>query len=134
MPVALLPDVVAVVRQALLGQAAVVALVSTRIYNRIPATPTFPLVVVTKVSEQELQWHTSNARVQIDCWAAAAGDAGEAQADLIGRTILASMRDLVGTWSSGKVSNTGLALILTGPDPDTGRARRIIDLFVETNP
>lgn len=131
MPVPLIPDTVALVREALLAQPAVTALVGTRMYDRIPALPTWPLLVIDTVDEAETDWHTWEARVQVDAWGSGPSSNDEQQARLIARTIVASMRDLKGSWSSGDIVNVGMANMIPAPDDETGRARFVIDLMVQ---
>lgn len=135
MPTPLLPDTVAVVRDALLGQSSISALVGTRIYDRVPAgSPTWPLLVVDTVDEAETEWHTLQGRVQLDVWGVGPSSDDEQQARLLARTIIAAIRDMRGTWASGRIVNTGLLNMLPAPDDETGRARFVIDLFVEVMP
>lgn len=125
MPLPLLPDAETVFVQALAAQAAVSTIVSTRIGTRIPATPVYPLVRLTKVAEQftdeeGLEFVT----VQIECWADA-----DAIASLLARTIVATRKDLRGTWAAGWLS---LPDVASGPipahDPVSQRYRWIVDL------
>lgn len=134
MPTPLLPDARAVTIEALKGQGSLTALVGQRIYYKLPAVPLWPLVVVSKVDDTELQWHTSTLRMQCDVWGDGNSAFAEAQVDLIARTLISVMRDMVGIWTSGRISNVGHANTIPSPDPDTGRARQIVDFFVELNP
>lgn len=135
MPTQLLPDVVAVIRQALLAQSSITALVSTRIYDRIPAMPTWPLLVVTTVDEDEVEGPENlQGRIQIDCWGQSGNETHTAEARLIARTVRSVSRDLAGTWTGGKVRAAVAQIALPSPDPITGRARFIVDLLVELNP
>jgi hypothetical protein len=116
------------------AQSALTALVGQRVYHKLPAAPLWPLVVVSKVDDAELQWHTSTLRMQCDVWGDGNSAAAEANVDLIARTLVSVMRDLRGAWTSGRISNVGHANTIPSPDPDTGRARQIVDLFIELNP
>jgi hypothetical protein len=134
MPVSLLPDALAVTREALLAQSSLTALVGTRIYDRIPGNPVWPLLVLTVVDEVELEWHTGNARVQVDVWGAGNTSADAQQAQTVARTVRAVTRDLRGSWTAGDISNAAPAVTIPAPDETTGRARFVIDLLIETNP
>lgn len=134
MPVPLLPDTLALAREALLAQASLTALVGTRIYDRIPASPTWPLLVVSDVDIQELEWHTWLARVQVDVWGAGGSQADWQQVRTIARTLYSVARDLRGSWTAGDISNAAPLIIVPAPDETTGRARLVVDLQLETNP
>lgn len=134
MPVPVLPDALAVAREGLLAQSTLTALVGTRIYDRIPASPTWPLLVLSVVDDLELEWHTGVARVQVDVWGAGSSPTDAAQALSIARTVRSVARDLRQSWAAGDISNAAPGTILPAPDPETGRARYVIDLILETNP
>lgn len=135
MPTQLLPDPVAAVREALLAQASITALVSTRIYDRIPATPTWPLLVVSSVDDDEAGGPENlQARVQVDCWGQSGNQTDTAQARLIVRTVRSVSRDLAGTWPAGKIRSAVGQTTIPSPDPESGRARFFIDLLVDLNP
>lgn len=134
MAVPLLPDVTQLAIDALLAQSPVTALVGTRIYPRIPDTPTWPLLRVSVVDEIERQWHTGLARVQVDCWGAGNTLTDEQQARTIARTLVSVHRDLRGAYASGRISNTGLGAVVPAPDPDNGRPRFVVDLLLHVHP
>lgn len=134
MPVPVLPDSIALAREALLAQSSLTALVSTRIYDRIPASPTWPLLVLSVVDDLELEWHTGQARVQVDVWGRSGSPTDAAEALNIARVVRSVARDLRGSWAAGDVSNAAPGTIIPAPDPETGRARYVIDLLLETNP
>jgi hypothetical protein len=134
MPVSLLPDALALTREALLAQSSLTALVGTRIYDRIPGTPTWPLLVLTVIDEVELEWHTGQPRVQVDVWGAGSTATDAANALTIARTVRSVTRDLRGSWTAGDISNAAPSTIVPAPDQTTGRARYVIDLLLETNP
>lgn len=134
MPVPVLPDSLALAREALLAQSSLTALVSTRIYERIPASPTWPLLVASIVDDLELEWHTGQARVQVDVWGAGSSPTQAAEALNITRVVRAVARDLRGSWTAGDVASAAPGIIIPAPDPDTGRARYLIDLLIQTNP
>jgi hypothetical protein len=134
MPLPLLPDVVDLAITGLAAQPSITALVSSRVYSRIPGTPTWPLLVVSTVDEGEAgDPGLGESRVQVDCWGAGNGPGYDQQARLLARTVRAVARDLVGSYV-GKGSITGCApgLIVPAPDGDTGRARFIVDLLLTT--
>lgn len=134
MPLPLLPDVVDVTITALLAQPAVTALVSTRIYGQLPATPTWPLLVVSTVDDDEGgDPYLGLARVQVDCWGAGPSAADVAQARLLARSVRSVARDLKGTYAGGTITGAAPALFLAQPDPQTGRARFVVDLNVESH-
>lgn len=131
MPTPLAPDTVALVREALLAQTAVTTFVGSRMYDRVPESPAWPLIVIDTVDEAETDWHTWESRVQVDVWGSGPSSDDEQQARLIARTIIASMRDLRGAWPAGHLVNIGMANLIPAPDEETGRARFVIDLMVQ---
>lgn len=134
MPTPLLPDVVSLTITGLLAQPAVTAIVGTRIYDRIPASPTYPLLSVVVVSDDEAaEAALGFARVQVDCWGRGSSQSNAQEARNLALTVRSVTRDLRGTYSGGAISAAAPAPFVTAFDPDTGRARFIIDLFIETH-
>lgn len=139
MPTPLLPDVVGLTIAGLLAQSSITDIVGTRVFDRIPATPTYPLVAVTVISDDEYTDPAlGTARVQIDCWGAGSGQTHSEQARRLARTVRSVARDLRGTYAgpasaTGVISAASPAAFISAFDPDTGRARFIIDLFIETH-
>lgn len=135
MPLPLLPDVIALIRDAWLAQSSVTALVSTRIYDRIPASATstdFPLVELIDVDDDEASDAVHGlSRVQNSIWGQGPSPANTQQARLIARTMRAAARDLKGTYSTGTIYACTPALFIPQPDPATGRARFILDTVLE---
>ena len=130
MPLPLEPDADALTIEALAGRTAVTALVATRIYDRIPENPAWPLLTVATVSDLEAEdpigWQVIE---QVDVF----GESGSRQhtfdARTIARTIRAHARGMVGTYASGTVRVCSADQIRdVGPDPDTGRAHFSVDL------
>jgi len=134
MPLPLLPNVVDLTKEALLAQTSLTALVSTRIYDRVPGTPTFPLLVVTSVDEAESpEPAIGEARVQVDVWGKLLSELGaQTQARLITRTLQSVVRDLRGTWTAGHIVNSAHLNTIPQPDPDSGRTRFIVDLQINS--
>lgn len=133
MPTTLLPDLVAVTIQALSAQPSLTALVSTRVYDRLPATPTWPLLVVNTVDEGETPF-AGIARVQVDVWGAGPTSTDEEATRTIARTLVSVSRDLRGNYAAGHISNSGHLNTVPLPDPTTGRARFAVDLDIEAYP
>ena len=133
MPTPLLPDMVAVTRDALLAQATLSALVGGRIYDQLPVAPAWPLLVVDTVDENEAEWHTGEARVQVDIWGAGPSSANKQQVRRIAAELLAVSRDLRGAYPSGHISNSAVLTVVPAPDADTGRQRLVVDLLIHTN-
>jgi Protein of unknown function (DUF3168) len=133
MPTPVLPNPKVAARTGLLAQAALTALVSTRIYYAIPANPTYPLVVLSIVDADELRPETLTARVQADVW----GNGNDTQAVLdceaIAAVIRSVARNLVGTWGGASISNAVAGQAIPQPDSTTGRARTIVDLLLDIN-
>lgn len=136
MPLPLLPDTLALGREALLAQTPVTAIVSTRVYgSRIPGSPTYPLIVLSVVDDDEARDPAlGEARLQADCWGAGSGPVEEEQARLLARTVRAVARDLAGTYTAGTVTGCAPGQIISAPDPTTGRVRFIVDLLITTHP
>ena len=117
MPLPLYPDTVSVVREALLAQPSITALVGTRIYARIPTAPVWPLIVVGTVDDTEAPDPIlGESRIQLDVWGAGGTDSNTQQARLIAR----NLRDV----SSERAVDGGLA-----DDPE--RAEPVQDRHVE---
>lgn len=133
MPTPVLPDPVVAARTALLAQVSLTALVVQRIYYAIPATPTYPLLVLTLVDEDELRPETASARVQVDVWAAGGTPQQLVDCKAIAAVVRSVARDLRGTWSGATISNAVAAQVIPSADVPTGRARFIVDLLLELN-
>jgi hypothetical protein len=133
-PTPTLPDTIAVVREALLAQTPITALVAGRIYDRIPAAPTWPLLVLDTVDEAEVDWYRWQARVQVNCWGPGPSSADEQAARVLAMTVVAVSRDLRGPWTAGHIVNTWQVNMIPAPDDTTGRARFVVDVMVETMP
>lgn len=134
MPLPLLPDVKALGREALLAQSAITALVSTRIYGRIPDSPTWPLLEVRIVDDDEAgDPALGAARLQVNCWGAGPSPTDEAAALVIARTVRAVARDLYGTYTSGTVAYAAPGQIIPATDPQTGRVRFVVDLIITSH-
>lgn len=129
----LLPDPTVVARAALLAQSAVTALVTTRIHFAIPSTPTWPLLIVSLVDDDELRPETLQVRVQVDAW----GNGNTVQDVLDSKTLAATVRsvarDLNGDWPTGKVRGCVAGQVIPNPDTTNGRARHIVDLTFQLN-
>jgi hypothetical protein len=136
MPLSLLPDDVELTRQAALAQTALTAYVGTRMYDRVPATPTWPLIVFISVDDNEAGEPTrGSSRVQADVWGRSGSPTDTAEAKTIARTLRAVARDFKGTYGGvGTVSSASAAFIVPQPDPTTGRARFVVDILLETSP
>lgn len=133
MPTPLLPDPTVAARTALLAQSPVTALVSTRIHFAIPSAPTWPLIVLTLIDDDELRPETLTARIQADVWGAGNTTQDTLDCKLIASTIRSVARDMRGTWGAAQVSNAVAGPIVPSPDDTTGRARQIVDLLLEIN-
>jgi hypothetical protein len=135
LPLPLLPDVVDLAITALAAQSTVTALVSTRLYSRLPDVPTWPLLVVTLVDHDESPEPAFGvARVQVDAWGAGNGPGYDQAAFTLARTVVSVARDLRGTYAGGTIVGCAPGLIVPAPDPDTGRARSIVDLLLTSHP
>lgn len=136
MPTPLQPDVIGLAIQAYRGQVSVTALVAQRIYDRIPGTTTWPLVVVGLVSQAPLTepgW--VSALLQLDVWGNGPGPADAAAALTVARTVWAATADLHGSWAGyGGVAQAYPSLLLPQPDPTTGRARYIVQAEITATP
>lgn len=131
MPTPLLPDAIVATRTALLAQTPVTALVSTRIYYAIPAAPTWPLLVLSLIDDDELRPETLTARVQVDAWGASNTTVDVINCKAIVAAIRSVARDLRGTWGGVQISNAVAGQVVPNPDPTSGRARFICDLQLE---
>lgn len=129
MPTPVIADPVVAVRAGLVAQSALTALVAQRIYYAIPATPTYPLLVLSLVDEDELRPETLSARVQVDVWAAG----GTTQQVIDAKAIVAVLRSVARDLRSANISNAVAGQAVPGADITTGRARFIVDLLLELN-
>lgn len=134
MPLPLQPDIVALTKEALLAQSSLTALVSTRIYDRLPGAPTYPLLVVTSVDGGESpEPAIGESRVQVDVWGRPLADLNaRTQAWTITATVLSVVRDLRGTWTAGKIVNSAHLNTIPQPDEASGRTRYIVDLQINS--
>lgn len=132
MPLPLDPDVVALTKEALLAQPSVTALVSTRIYDRLPGSPTYPLLVVTSVDGSESDEPViGEDRVQIDVWGRPLAELNaRTDARTLAATVKSVVRDLRGTWTAGKIVNSAHLNTVPQPDDTSGRTRYIVDLQI----
>lgn len=133
-----LPNPKVAARTGLLAQAALAALVATRIYYAIPAPvggvePTFPLIVLSIVDADELRPETLTARVQADVWGAGNSTQDVLDCEAIAAVLRSVARNLVGTWGGASISNAVAGQAIPNPDTTTGRARVVVDLQLEVN-
>lgn len=133
-----LPNPKVVARTALLAQSALTALVVQRIYYAIPAPvggvePTYPLVVLSIVDNDELRPETLTARVQGDIWGKGNSTQDVLDVEAIAAVLRSVARNLVGTWTEGTIGNAVAGQAVPQPDSTTGRARTIVDLQLEVN-
>jgi hypothetical protein len=133
MPTPVLPDPVVAARTALVAQTTLTALVAQRIYYAIPATPTYPLLVLTLVDEDELRPETATARVQVDVWGLGGSTQQVLDCKAIAAVVRSVARDLRGTWGGATISNSVAAQVISSADVPTGRARFVVDLLLELN-
>lgn len=134
MPTPLLPDPTVVARTALLAQSAVTALVSTRVHFAIPQTPTWPLLVVSLVDDDELRPETLAVRVQVDVWGSGPTTQDVLDSKAIAATIRSIARDLNGDYApTGKIRDCVAGQVIPNPDTANGRARHIVDLTFQLN-
>jgi hypothetical protein len=136
MPTPVLPDSTVVARAALLAQTAITEAVGQRIYYAIPAPvgdqPTYPLLVLTLVDDDELRPETLTARVQVDVWGVGATSQNVIDCKSIAAKVRSVARDMNGDWAAGKIRGCVAGQII--PNPDTsGRARHIVDLTFQLN-
>lgn len=126
-----LPNPKVVARTALLAQTALTALVAQRVYYAIPASPVYPLVVLSIVDADELRPETLTARVQADIWGAGNSTQDVLDTEAVAAVIRSIARNLVGTWGSASISNSVAGQAIPQADSTTGRARTIVDLQLE---
>ena len=94
-----------------------VAAITTRIYPRVPQTPTFPLITVQKISgDQDMLLDYAHPRMQVTAWAAAY-EAGEELATAI-RQVLQRYRGVVAGMTVERIVFLNDVHIY---DPETGR-------------
>jgi hypothetical protein len=130
MPTPVLPDPTVAARTALLAQSTLTALVGTRIYYAIPSAPTWPLLVLSLVDDDELRPETLSARVQVDVWGNGNTTQDVLDCKAIAAVIRSVARDLKGSWPAN-ISNSVAGQVIPNPDTTSGRARFIVDLQLE---
>lgn len=133
MPTPILPDPTVVARTALLAQSTLTDLVAERIYYAIPAAPTWPLLVLELVDDDELRPETLDVRVQINVWGVGPGTQEVLDSKAIAAVIRSVARDLNGDWSGGKIRDCVAGQTIPNPDTANGRARHIVDLTFQLN-
>lgn len=127
----ILPNPKVVARTGLLAQSALTALVAQRIYYAIPASPVYPLVVLSIVDADELRPETLTARVQADIWGPGNSTQDVLDTEAVAAVIRSIARNLVGTWGGASISNSVAGQAIPQPDSTTGRARTIVDLLID---
>lgn len=118
----LLPDPVDVVNAWWKTRPALTALTGKRVDTVLGST--MPAVRLTNLSPRARGPEESLARVQVECWS---DDRDEA--NLIGRTVEAELPTLHGAYGGGWCA--GAAVVIgpfDSPDPETERARSLLDL------
>lgn len=123
------PDLLAVTIDAVKAAPLVAAIVGTRVFDRIPATPTWPLLTVGIVDYGEAvdpSWVAG--RVQFDAWGPGGTSLAWQVALELANAVVASSRDLVGTWPSGRIVAAGSPLVIPVRED---RAHYAIDLYLE---
>lgn len=132
MPTPVLPNPKVAARTGLLAQTALTALVAQRIYYAIPANPTFPLIVLTVIDDDEAARPDAlTARVQADVWGAGNSTQDVLDTEAIVAVLRSVARNLVGTWGSASIFSAVAGQAIPNPDTTTGRARTIVDLLID---
>jgi hypothetical protein len=138
MPTPVLPDPVVVARTALLGQATLTAVVNQRVYQAIPSdpAPTYPLLVVSLVDDDEERPEAMIARVQVDVWGKGKSIVDLNECRMVANIVRSVARDMrgawSGTWGSASITLCAPGQIIPNPDETSGRARFICDLEIHT--
>jgi hypothetical protein len=132
-----LPDAVQLVRDGLLADPDVTALVSTRVLSQLPASPTYPCVIVYRFGgvPPVREW-LDQARLQLDCWAT-----DDVNASLVARTVRAAAHNLEGYThpTLGCIAGVDDAEGPRWGEDDTsvtytGTPRYLVTLLVSTHP
>lgn len=131
MPTPVIPNVKVATRAALLAQTPLTARVDQRIYYAIPATPVYPLIVLTTVDVDETRPEAVTARVQADIWGRGNTTQDVLDTEDIAAVLRSVARDLVGTWGSANILSAVAGQAVPNPDSTTGRARTIVDLLID---
>lgn len=131
MPDPLLPSPIPLLVSFFTARPEITALAGDRIGSRLPGEPG-PAVRITRVGGTPSQAWQDDPRIQVEAWGAS--DQDEATADLLARTLLASLADLpraMGRRVSALQVTVGP---LWSPDPTSGRARYLFDVQLNTHP
>lgn len=135
MTVILLPDVEALVSRFLRDQEEISDLVDDRVYTAVPEKPTFPLLLVRRVSGAAVTsrpLHVDAAVLQLDAYGGSKSDARELAETA--RAVLAAR--LAGTHDLGVVSGVRFGAMSWLPDVDysPARPRYVADATVTVHP
>lgn len=140
MPLAVLPDALIVVREAMLAQTAITSsAVASRIHWSIPDPwPTsggseLLVWVLSLVDDIELRPETLAVRTQADIWGAGSTAQDLSDTKASAALLRAVARDLNGDWVAGKIRDCVAGFVTPNPDPKAGRARYIVELTFELN-
>lgn len=136
MPTPIMPDPVVVARTALLGQSTLTAVVSQRIHQAIPSDPppTYPLLVVSLVDDDEERPEAMVARVQVDVWGKGKSVVDLNECRALANIVRSVARDMKGAWSgawgSASITLAAPGQIIPNPDETSGRSRFICDIEI----
>lgn len=128
---AVLGDAEKVAVEYLRAHAGVGALVSTRVYTRIPETPEFPLVRLFRIGGiPRVEGWLDEASLQVDSWAEDKYAAAE-----VARTVQDALWQMSGVRSGSVVADVRTTLGMRwSPDPETGRPRYLFGVAVRLHP
>lgn len=90
----------------------------------------YPAIRLARLGSPARERWEDRPTVQVECWADE-----QAHADLLARTVVAVMPEVLGAHAGGVVSGWEITLgPLWSPDPTTGRARYLVDLQLQIHP
>jgi hypothetical protein len=134
LPTTVLPTSFKIARAALLARTQVAAVVADRIHWKLPSNPTYPLLIVEPVDDIEDGPGASTSRVQVNCWGNGNTSVDVLAASDLARVVASVARDLVGSYPDGDIADALPGSIIPAHDPQTGRARFILDLQLNLYP
>lgn len=135
MPVRLLPDCEALVRDLLTADATLTGLVAGRVSTELPASPTWPLITLMLVTGTEVvREHLDEQVVQLSAWGD--GPSGKGTAATVIRTARAVVLAAAGmSVARGVITDSRTVQPPRWlPDPETDRPRYVCDMALRVHP
>lgn len=113
------------------AHAALAALVSTRVYTKLPKQMNYPAIRLNRIGGSvSIENHLEQARIQVEAYGTT-----KYEARLVAATAQAAIHAIYGAYNEGVVSAVVDGIALTwSPDPHTDRDRYLFDVFIYIHP